>query len=115
MNEQPDNDHRRTFTEEIEVAGSQLVEWVGNLLKDGNVRQIRIKAPGGQLLLEAPMTVGVIGGGAVVLAAPWLAILGALAGLVAHVKIEVVRTGTRPDDEETARRWDDNDNGGSDA
>ena len=106
MNERPGDEHRRTFTEEIEIAGSQLVEWIQNLLKDGNVRQIRIMAPGGQILLEAPMTVGVIGGGAVVLAAPWLAILGALAGLVAHVKIEVVRT-DEAGDEEAARTPED--------
>lgn len=59
--------------------------------QDGNVRQIRIKAPGGHILLETPVTVGVIGGGAVALAAPWLAILGALAALVARVKVEIIR------------------------
>jgi hypothetical protein len=83
--------HRRTFTEEIEIAGSQLLEQVKKLLAEGNVRQLRIKAAGGEVLLEAPLTVGVIGGGAVALAAPWLAMLGALAALVARVKIEIVR------------------------
>ena len=91
-----DPGHRRTFTEEIEIAGSQLVEQVKKLLAEGRVRQVRIKAAGGEVLVEAPLTVGVIGGGAVVLAAPWLAILGALAALVAHVRIEVVRDGEPP-------------------
>ena len=85
--------HRRTFTEEIEIAGGQLLDHVKKLLAEGNVRQLRIKAAGGEVLLEAPLTVGVIGGGAVALAAPWLAILGALAALVARVKIEIVRDG----------------------
>jgi hypothetical protein len=85
--------HRRTFTEEIEIAGIELLEQVRKLLAEGNVRQLRIKAAGGEVLLEAPLTVGVIGGGAVALAAPWLAILGALAALVASVKIEIVRDG----------------------
>ncbi len=88
-----DDSRRRTFTEEIEIAGGQLVEWVKHLLKDGNVRQIRIKAPGGHILLETPVTVGVIGGGALALAAPWLAILGALAAVVARVCVEIVRDG----------------------
>ncbi len=96
MNERPDDERSRTFIEEIEIAGGQLVEWVGHLLKDGNVRQIRVKAPGGHVLLEAPVTVGVIGGGAVVLAAPWLAILGALAAVVGRVKVEIVRTAETP-------------------
>ncbi len=107
MNEQPGGEQPRTFTEEIEIAGSQLVEWVRHLLKNGNIRQIRIKAPGGHILLEAPVTVGVIGGGAVVLAAPWLAILGALAAVVTRVKIDIVRVG-EPQEEEGAM-WDDKD------
>ncbi len=93
MNDQQDDKTRKTFTEEIEIAGAQLVEWVKHVLSDGNVRQIRIKAPGGHILLETPVTVGVLGGGAVALVAPWLAILGALAAVVARVKVEIVREG----------------------
>ena len=86
-----DGKNKRTFTEEFEVAGSQLVEKVKALLEEGNVRQLIIKAQDGDVYLETPLTLGVIAGGAVVLAAPWLAILGAIAALVARVKIEVVR------------------------
>jgi len=82
---------KRTFTEEIEVMGSQLIEKVRDLLKQGNVRQLRIKTSGGDIVLETPLTFGVVAGGAVALAAPWLAILGAIAAFVTHVKIEVVR------------------------
>jgi len=89
--EEDSRKRKRTFTEEFEVAGSQLVERVKDLLAEGNVRQLRIKASDGDIYLETPLTIGVIAGGAVVLAAPWLAILGAIAALVAHVKIEVVR------------------------
>lgn len=96
MNTQGEAGTRKTFTEEIEIAGGQLIDWVKHLLKDGNVRQIRVKAPGGDIMLEAPLTVGVLGGGAVALAAPWLAILGALAALVARVKVEITREGEMP-------------------
>ena len=41
--------------------------------------------------LELPLTGGVVGGGVLLLAAPWLAALGALAAIVAKVKIEIVR------------------------
>jgi hypothetical protein len=80
-----------TMTEEIEIAGSQLVEHVKRLLAEGRVRQLRIKAADGDIYLETPLTIGVIAGGAVVLAAPWLAILGALAALITSVRIEIVR------------------------
>jgi len=88
----------RTWTEEIEIAGGQVIERVKGLIAEGNVRELRVKAAGGQVIFETPVTVGVLAGGAVALAAPWLAILGAIAALVARVKIEVVReeTGTAP-------------------
>jgi len=92
MAEQQD-EHRRTWTEEFEVAGGELVGRIKSLVAEGNVRQLRIKAPGGELYLETPLTVGVLAGGAVALAAPWLAILGALAAMVARVKVEIVREG----------------------
>jgi len=89
---------KRTFTEEIEVMGSQLIEQVKDLLKQGNVRQLRIKTSDGDIVLETPLTFGVVAGGAVALAAPWLAILGAIAAFVTHVKVEVVREVDDADD-----------------
>lgn len=80
-----------TFTEEIEVMGSQLVQQVKDLLKEGNVRQLRLKASDGDIMLETPLSFGVVAGGAVVLAAPWLAILGAIAAFVTHARLEIVR------------------------
>ena len=47
--------------------------------------------PDGDVAIDVPLAVGAIAGGAVVLAAPVLAALGALAALVSHVKITVVR------------------------
>lgn len=54
----------RTFTEEIEVMGTQLIERVRDLLNEGNVRQLRIKTSNGALMLETPLTSGVIADGA---------------------------------------------------
>ncbi len=84
----------RTFTEEIELAGTELVERIKALLGEGNVRQLRLKASDGDIVLETPLTIGVVAGGAVALAAPWLAILGVVAALVTHVTVEIVREET---------------------
>ena len=81
----------RSFVETIEVTGSQLIERVRGLLREGNVRHLRFHAKDSDFSLELPMTLGVVAGGAVVLAAPWLAILGVVAALVAKVEIEVER------------------------
>jgi hypothetical protein len=67
------------------------VQQVKELLEEGNVRQLRIRASDGDIVLETPLTFGVVAGGAVALAAPWLAILGALAAFVTHARAEVVR------------------------
>ncbi|MFT6658453.1 DUF4342 domain-containing protein [Maritalea sp.] len=80
-----------SFTEEIEVAGSKLVEEITKLVSEGNVRKLRIRSANDDLVIEVPLTGSVVVGGVVMLAAPWLAILGGLAGVLAKVKIEVVR------------------------
>jgi hypothetical protein len=82
----------RTWIEEIEVAGSQLVERVKEIIAEGNVRRVIIRNAEGHTLLEIPLTAGVVVGGALTLFSPLLAALGALAALVAKVKIEVVHT-----------------------
>ncbi len=81
----------RTFSETIEVAGSQVIEQVKRLIKEGNVRQLKVHAKDSDFNLEMPVTVGVLVGGAVVLTAPWLAILGVIAALMTRVEIEVER------------------------
>lgn len=55
---------------EIEVAGHILVDQIKSLFREGNVRQITLRAADGDFSLEVPVTVGVIAGGALVLATP---------------------------------------------
>lgn len=87
----PETKETKTLTEELEVAGNQAVERVKELVSQGNVRRLIIKNTDDDVLIEMPLTVGAVAGGAIVLAAPWLAALGAFAALVARVKIEIVR------------------------
>ena len=83
----------RSWTDQIEVAGTELVDRVKKLAAEGQVRRIRITEPDGDLVLEIPLTIGAVAGGALVLAAPLLAALGALAALLTKVRIEVIRDG----------------------
>jgi hypothetical protein len=86
------NKTERTWTEEIEVAGTELIDRIKELIKAGNVRRVILRTPDNRLLLEIPLTAGAVAGGVVVLVAPVLAALGAMAALLAKVKIQVVRT-----------------------
>jgi len=82
---------KKSWTEEIVVAGNELVERVKALVQEGNVRRLIIKKSDGDTLLELPLTTGAVVSGVLVLAAPVLAALGALAALVAQVRVEIER------------------------
>jgi hypothetical protein len=80
-----------TRIEEIEISGSQLVDYVKDLIQEGNVRRLIIRTSEDKTLLEIPLTAGVAVGGMATLFTPVLAALGALAALLANVKLQVVR------------------------
>ena len=90
MAKQP-RESEKSWTDEIVVAGSELVERIKSLAQEGNVRRLIIRKPSGEALLEIPLTAGVVAGGGLILLAPVLAALGALAALLAEVKVEIVR------------------------
>ncbi len=73
--------------EEFAVSSDDLVNKVKSLLHEGNVRRIVVKDETGRVLLEIPVTVGIVGA----LLAPWLAALGAIAALATHCTILVER------------------------
>jgi len=77
----------KTTSEEVSVASENLIRRVKELLHEGNVTRIIIKNEDDKVLLEIPATIGVIG----VLIAPWLAALGAIAGLATNAKLIIIR------------------------
>lgn len=79
----------KTFTEEIKVSGSQLVDTVKKLLHEANIRRLIIKNEKGETLLEIPVTIASIG--AILL--PIVAAVGAVAALVSHCTIVVIKEG----------------------
>lgn len=88
MSEEPT---KRTWVDEVEVAGNQLLERIKDLLAEGNARRVVIKTRDGKELMAMPLTVGVVGGGLFTLAAPVWAAIGAFAALASQVKLEVLR------------------------
>jgi vacuolar-type H+-ATPase subunit I/STV1 len=99
INENESEESERTWTEEIEIAGGQLVDRVKELLEEGSVRRLIIRRPNNEILMEIPLTAGVAVGGVFTFFAPLLAALGALAALIADLKVEIVRV---EDGDETA-------------
>jgi hypothetical protein len=81
----------KTFIEEIEINAGELVEQVKKLIAEGNVRRLIIKKANDDLLVEIPLNAGVAVGSVLTIFAPVLAALGAMAALLAKVKIQIVR------------------------
>lgn len=71
--------------EEFKVAGTQVVATVRQMLHEGNVRRLTLKNEQGQVVLEVPLTFGVVGA----LLLPVWAAIGAVAVLAANLTIVV--------------------------
>ncbi|MBN2572372.1 MAG: DUF4342 domain-containing protein [Ignavibacteriales bacterium] len=72
---------------EFKIDGKELLKKIEEIIHEGNIRRIIIKDSKGKIYLEIPLTVGVIG----FLAAPVMAAVGAIAGLISKFRIEVIR------------------------
>ena len=72
-------------TEEFRVKGEELLAKIKQLVHEGNIRRIIIKDKDGKVLIEFPLTFGVIG----LVLAPTLAAVGAIAALVTEATIVV--------------------------
>jgi hypothetical protein len=87
MSEQPRRvdataEDEHTWTQNIEIAGSELVDRMKELIAEDNARRLIIRTSDDEKLLEVPLTTGVAVGGALTLLAPVLAALGAMAALL---------------------------------
>jgi len=77
----------RSISEEFAINADELVKKVKDLVHEGNVTKIIVRDEQGNLLLELPVTAGLIGA----VMAPWLAALGAMAALVTRCNVTVER------------------------
>ena len=75
-------------TEKFTVSGNELIEKIKQLIHEGNIRKVRLIHKD-KTIFEIPLTIGAPAAAAVVLAAPLLAALGAVAALVTECTIEV--------------------------
>lgn len=78
-------------TEEFSVSADEAVKKIKDILDEGNVRRIIIQTEEGRTLIEFPLTIGVAAAAGVLLIAPLLAAVGALAAIVTDLTIVVER------------------------
>jgi hypothetical protein len=81
----------QTVWESIKVESGQLLDRVRHIIREGNVRRIRVRQ-NGAIVAEFPLTVGVVG----TVFAPVLAAIGAIAALLSECSIEIERVVPAP-------------------
>jgi hypothetical protein len=67
------------------VEGEKLIAKIKELFHEGNIRRVIIKDKEGKIVMEIPVTLGVVG----VLLAPQLAAIGAIAALITEATVVV--------------------------
>jgi hypothetical protein len=77
-------------SEEFRVDGEKLLGKIKELIHAGNIRRIIIKDKDGKVMMEIPMTFGVVGA----LIAPQLAAIGAIAALLTEATVIVEKSET---------------------
>ena len=75
-------------SEKFTVSGDKLVEKIKQLIKEGNIRRVRVIHKE-KTILEIPLSIGAPAAAVIALATPLLAALGAFAALVTECTIEV--------------------------
>jgi hypothetical protein len=73
--------------EEFTIHGDDLVVKIKELIHQGNIRRIILKNEEGRVLIEIPLTVGVVGGVISAALFPVMAAVGAIGAMVAHLTI----------------------------
>lgn len=76
------------MTNEFEAKGSEVIDKVKKLIKDGSVTRIRVKNQG-KTIVDIPVNVGLVGA----VLAPKLALLGAATCMLTKCTIEFQRAG----------------------
>jgi hypothetical protein len=77
-----------TEKERFTVSGSQVVDKVKQLIREGNIRRVRLIHEG-KTIIEIPLSIGAPAVVVGIMAAPLLAAVGAFAALVTECTIEV--------------------------
>ncbi|MGB8700368.1 MAG: DUF4342 domain-containing protein [Thermosynechococcaceae cyanobacterium] len=75
--------------EEFTISGNDLTAKVKELIHEGNIRRIIIKNEEGRVLIEIPLTVGVVGGVLSAALFPVVAAVGVIGAMVTHLTIVI--------------------------
>ncbi len=82
----------------FKISVNELIKRIEELIKEGNLRRIIVKDQNGKKYIEMPLLIGFIGS----LAAPYVTLIGILAGVAAKFTVEIIKK----DENETAEFYE---------
>ncbi len=86
--QQPTETPRNDWRDRLNETARDLSGRTRELVEEGNSRRLVIEQ-GGRTMVNLPLTLAAVLGGVTVLAAPAVAVLGAIAALMARVRVRV--------------------------
>ncbi len=87
-------------TEEYVFNGDELVAKIKELFHEGNVRRLTIYSESGTVLLDVPLTMGLVGVTAAVVLAPIFSTIAVLAAILVRLKVKIERVEKKVDETE---------------
>lgn len=66
---------------------NEFLNKIEDLIKEGNLRRIIVRDQNGEKYLEIPLLIGAIGS----LAAPYVTLIGVLAGIASKFSVEIIK------------------------
>ena len=82
--------------ERIAISGAELLDYLKDVIAEGNLRRLVIHKPNGDVLVKVSLTAGALVSAALTLFAPTIVALVSMAALVYRFQVEIIR----PDDDE---------------
>jgi hypothetical protein len=76
-------------TEEYVFSGDEVVAKIKELFHEGNIRRLTVYSESGTVLLDVPLTIGLVGMTAGFILAPVLSAIAVLAGVLTRLKVTV--------------------------
>lgn len=78
---------KQTKTETFKIKSHMVLEKIKEIIKEGNARRIIIKDKNKKVLMEFPLTIGIVG----VALAPILVVIGTVTALIIECSVVVER------------------------
>jgi hypothetical protein len=78
------------WTEEFQVETDKLLETLKRIISEGNARRVIIRKQDDSVLLDLPLPFGLLAGGILAWYAPVIAVVTAIGGAAARLKVQVI-------------------------